>query len=283
MKKRGLALLLAAVLVIAGCGTKEAVPPLEQDEDMKALALAVTDFYTVQLDGNWQWEVVRYGADIPTGDVIFYDEQKRTAGGGAIVIAPNDDLSDLPEQIRVIRQQKSEEGWISGKIEVVGNAAGGDTSSEYHVLIPLNDERQMHEYIDLYLEGQFYDEKKLAQLAETVVLRNQQLFGFVLGIEDEQLQFVRGEWVAGTDGEKIQALGLTEADLTRGFAVVADGESEMLLVSPEVRYYLVDAEDALFKEVGEEAFLAYLQSRPESVFDLTLLDGAVVSIEERVL
>ena len=46
---------------------------------------------------------------------------------------------------------------------------------------------------------------------------------------------------------------------------------------------MVDAEDALFKDVCEEAFLAYLQSRPESVFDLTLLDGAVVSIEERVL
>ena len=283
MKKGWLALVLTAALLAAGCGDKEAVPPVVQEEDTAESQLAETDFYTLELDKDWQWEVVRYAADIPTGDVIFYDGQKKTIGGGAIVIAPNDDLADLPDQIRVIHQQKTEEGWITGKIEVVGNAAGGDTSSEYHVLIPLSDERQMHEYIDLYLEGQHYDETQLEQLAETVIIRNQQLFGFVLGLEEDRLQFVRGEWVDSTDSEKIQSLGLTEADLARGFAIAPDGERQTLTVSPEVRYYLVDTEDALFKEVEKDDFLANLTSRPKDVYDLTLRDGAVVSIEERVL
>lgn len=283
MKKQWLTLILAASLLAAGCGDKAAVPPQTQEEQMASVQLAETDFYTVQLDKDWQWEAVRYAPDIPSGDIIFYDDQKKIIGGGEIVVAANDDLSDLPDQIRVILQDITDEGWIIGKIEVVGNAAGGDTSSAYHALIPLNDDRQMHEYIDIYLDGQHYSEEQLLQVAETVVIRNQQLFGFVEGIEEGQLHFVRGEWVDGSDTEKQQALGLTDKDMSRGFAIVPEDETHRLPLSPEVRYYLVDAADQLFKEVDLDTFLANLQSRPEEVYDITLRDGAVVSVEERVL
>ena len=232
MKKGWIALMLAISLLAAGCSDKADVPsPSEQQE---AVNQAETDFYKVNLAQDWQWEVTRYGEDIPTGDVLFYDSARNVIGGGAIVMAPNDSLSDLPEQIKVTREETTAEGWIIGKIEVVGNARGGDTSSEYHVLIPLNDDRQMHEYIDLHLDGQRYDQEALRQLAETVVLRNQQLFGFIEGLQEDQLTFVRAQYIDGADTAKQQALGVTEEQLSRGFAIVPTGDKETLPVSAGV-------------------------------------------------
>lgn len=284
MKKRWIILGLAAVVLTAGCAHNTIpVPEEPQTEQTETVNKAETDFYTVELAKDWQWEIQRYGEDIPSGDVVFYDEEHQVSGGGAIVMAANDSLSDLPEQIRVLREERTEEGWIIGKLEVVGNAAGGDTSSEYHVLIPLNDDRQMHEYIDLHLDGQRYDQEALSQLAETVVLRNQQLFGFVRQMADGQLAFVQGEWVDGSDTTKQQELGVTENELSRGFAIVPVGEVQTLPVATDVQYYLVDTIDQLFKEVTADVFLQNLQAHPEEVYDVTLKDGAVVTIEERVL
>lgn len=281
MKKIWIALTLAAAMLAAGCGNKTVEIP--QQEPKEVINQAETDFYTVDLAEGWQWEVERYAADIPTGDVVFYDQDKRIIGGGAIVMAPEDSLKDLPEQIKVLHEETTTEGWIAGKIEVVGNAAGGDTSSEYHVLIPLNDDRQMHEYIDLHVDGRQYDQQTLMQMAETVVLRNQQIFGFVKQLAEDQLTIVRAQWVDGSDTAAIKALGLTEEALSRGFAIVPIGEEETLAVSPEVAYYLVDAEDQLFKEVSGEAFTKNLQTQPDEVYDVTLRDGKVVTVEERLL
>lgn len=281
MKKGWIALMLAISLLAAGCSDKADVPsPSEQQE---AVNQAETDFYKVNLAQDWQWEVTRYAEDIPTGDVLFYDSARNVIGGGAIVMAPNDSLSDLPEQIKVTREENTAEGWIIGKIEVVGNARGGDTSSEYHVLIPLNDDRQMHEYIDLHLDGQRYDQEALRQLAETVILRNQQLFGFIEDFQEGQLTFVRAQYVDGADTAKQQALGVTEEQLSRGFAIVPTGDKETLPVSADVQYYLVDAEDQLFKEVSEAEFLQNLQAHPEEVYDVTVRDGGIITIEERLL
>lgn len=281
MKKGWIALMLAISLLAAGCSDKADVPsPSEQQE---AVNQAETDFYKVNLAQDWQWEVTRYGEDIPTGDVLFYDSARNVIGGGSIVMAPNDSLSDLPEQIKVTREETTAEGWIIGKIEVVGNARGGDTSSEYHVLIPLNDDRQMHEYIDLHLDGQRYDQEALRQLAETVILRNQQLFGFIEDLQEGQLTFVRAQYVDGADMAKQQALGVTEEQLSRGFAIVPTGDKEMLPVSADVQYYLVDAEDQLFKEVSKAEFLQNIQAHPEEVYDVTVRDGDIITIEERLL
>lgn len=124
MKKIWIALTLAAAMLAAGCGNKTVEIP--QQEPKEVINQAETDFYTVDLAEGWQWEVERYAADIPTGDVVFYDQDKRIIGGGAIVMVPEDSLKDLPEQIKVLHEETTTEGWIAGKIEVVGNAAGGD-------------------------------------------------------------------------------------------------------------------------------------------------------------
>ena len=283
MKKQAVALALAVLLLSVGCGHKESTPTVPEVAQEAQMQQAETDFYTMTVAKDWQWEVVRYGEDLPSGDLLFYDGQQKKLGGGAIVVAANDALSDLPEQIQVIRQEVTENGWIVGKIEVVGDAAGGATSSQCHVLIPLNDDRQLHEYIDIYLDGQRFDLQQTLALAETVVIRQSQLFGFVQSMGEDSLEFVRGQWVSAQDEAQIEKLGIKEEMLTRGFTIVPVEEAVTLKLSPEVRYYLVDAADQLFKEVTRAAFLENLQTHPEEVYDLTLLDGEVISVEERAL
>lgn len=282
MKKRIIIMLLSAIFLTTAC-QQDKMPPEAAHDKMINGQSVVTDFYTVQIDKSWQWEMVDYGDDVPTGELIFYDDKQNFIGGADIVVAINDMLADLPNKIRVLNESVTEEGWIIGKTETIDNAAGGDTASQCHVMIPLKDDWQMHEYIDLYLDGQIFDLAQTQALAETIVIRNQQFFGYIVSLQEDELQFKQGLFVEAGDEKLSQAFHLTEEDLAKGFAIVPLDEEKTLPLAPTVRYYLIDVESNMFEEVDKAVFRTNLINHPEKVYDLTTQDGEVICIEERLL
>ena len=275
-------ILLLVGLLAAGCGDEAAAPeaPAEQAESTRVLE---TDFYLMQVPVAWEVQVVDYGDGLPSGDVVFLDEAGERLGGATVLMAANDSLSDLPQQIRVT-SEKTDGELILGKIEVVGDALGGDTASEYHALVPLDEDREVHDYVDVYLKGASFTLAQVADLAESVVIRNQQFLGYIEALDDEAVAVYPVELVEESDGERKSRLGLAEEDFQNGLAIVRTvEEAKRFPLAAEVSYYLVQQEEQMFTEVALGDFKRFLQAHPDGLYDVTIQDGQVVTIEERLL
>lgn len=284
MKKLWLTGVLLLSLTAVGCAQQdENIPPISQAEPAQTIQLVETDFYTIELPEEWRAEILIFAQDVPSGDMKWYDANEEMIGGAEIIMAVNDSLADIPDQIKVTHEEKKN-NMIIGKIEVVGNALGGDTSIEYHVLIPLEEDQDMHEYVDIHLDGAQYDLEQLKVIAESLVIRNQQFLGYIEGLNNGHILVHPVELVDISEQDRIVEMGLDAADFVNGIAVVkTHEEAKSWDISDAVSYYLVDRDSNMFIQVDRAVFEDYQQKHRDGLFDVTIQDGKVISIEERLM
>lgn len=265
---------LLLLLLLTGCQAKE---PINSSIVKESYQLVSTDAYQVKVPDDWQWEIANLGEGFPVTAVTFFQDDAILAKMD-LVEAPNGELKNLPDVISVYHEEVIDT-FITGVVEVIGDSAGGNTKSESHILIPLAKDNP-HEFIDLCFEDTRYSQKEQLLIAESVVLRQEQRFGYLQGAGDEQLFFDEAELLSDDETERIQQLGIDKTDFQQGFFVYNEREEkELISCAADAAYYLLD-ENHEFKKAEPERFLNYLAENPQKLYFITLRDGLITTVEE---
>lgn len=260
------ALALATALMLAGCQ--------QHKENAPHMQMIYNDIYGLQIPQEWQYDIIDHHDGLPASGFLFKDDVQ-TVGYIDLVEIPEGQLKNLPQAIRVY-QEKTIGEFVGGIVEVVGDAVGGDTKSQYHLLIPFTEDAGEYSYFDLVFTMEFYESERALTMAESIVLRSRQILGYIVDFSAEQLTVDAVESVNIEDITRLKpSSGLSNDALSTN----KEKKQEKLSLSPKTAFYLLDSHES-FQTVSVDEFANFWSKEREWLYYITVKDDVVMAIEQ---
>lgn len=267
MKKFFLTVLaLAAALMSAGCQ--------QPKENASHMQMIYNDIYGLQIPQEWQYDIIDHHDGLPASGFLFKDGAQ-IVGYIDLIEIPEGQLKNLPQAIHVYREKTIGE-FVGGIVEVVGDAVGGDTNSQYHLLIPFTEDTGEYSYFDLVFKMEFYESERALTMAESIVLRSRQILGYIVDFTAEQLTV---DAVESVNIEDITRLKSSSGLSNDALSTNKEKKQEKLSLSPKTAFYLLDS-DENFQTVSVDEFADFWSKEREWLYYITIKDDVVMAIEQ---